>query len=126
MKQKNAKDRKTLCKLYILDVNKTPAMTYGCIRVGWDYICRNGVKLKKSYYTTYNCEYEYEVNPEELFRISNLSNRRYRGPSLSVGDVIEICNGKNKGIWFINDIGFIKFDKIKEEFQLECQKKITQ
>lgn len=115
-KQKNAKNRKTLCKLYILDAHRTPLTIYGYIRLGWDHICKNGIKLKKSYYVTYNLEYDYVVNPEELFRISNLSNRRYRGPSLSVGDVIEICNGKNKGIWFINDIGFIKFDKSRRNF----------
>lgn len=112
-RQKNAKNRKTLCKLYILDVHRTPLTIYGYIRLGWDHICKNGIKLKKSYYVTYNREYDYAVNPEELFRNSN---QGYCGPSLSVGDVIEICNGKNRGMWFVNDIGFIKFYKSRRNF----------
>lgn len=47
-RQKNAKNRKTLCKLYILDVHRTPLTIYGYIRLGWDHICKNGIKLKKN------------------------------------------------------------------------------
>ena len=48
---------------------------------------------------------------EDVFRLCNTElPYGYHGHSLSVSDVVEICDGKDKGLYFVDSIGFKKLD----------------
>ena len=48
---------------------------------------------------------------EDVFRLCNTElPYGFHGHSLSVSDVVEICDGKDKGLYFVDSIGFKKLD----------------
>lgn len=53
----------------------------------------------------------YAENLEDVFRICNTElPYGYHGHSLSVSDVVEICDGKDNGFYFVDSFGFKKLD----------------
>ena len=54
----------------------------------------------------------YANNLEELFMQCNTGNSPlgFYGHSMSVSDVVEICEGKNSGFYFVDSIGFKRLD----------------
>lgn len=51
------------------------------------------------------------ANIEDVFALCNLNHPPgYYGHSLSVSDVVEICEGENKGFYYCDTIGFKKVD----------------
>lgn len=53
---------------------------------------------------------------DKLFTKFNLKHPLlYKGPSLSVGDVIEITNGCYKGAYFCDSFGFGKVDEFYDK-----------
>ena len=70
---------------------------------------RGGVKTK-DYRQVYGGTV-FAENLEDVFRICNTElPYGYHGHSLSVSDVVEICDGKDKGLYFVDSIGFKKLD----------------
>ncbi len=70
---------------------------------------RGGVK-SKDYRQVYGGTV-FAENLEDVFRICNTElPYGYHGHSLSVSDVVEICDGKDKGFYFVDSIGFKKLD----------------
>ena len=70
---------------------------------------RGGVK-SKDYRQVYGGTV-FAENLEDVFRICNTDlPYGYHGHSLSVSDVVEICDGKDKGLYFVDSIGFKKLD----------------
>ena len=70
---------------------------------------RGGVK-SKDYRQVYGGTV-FAENLEDVFRLCNTElPYGYHGHSLSVSDLVEICDGKDKGFYFVDSIGFKKLD----------------
>ena len=70
---------------------------------------RGGVKTK-DYRQVYGGTV-FAENLEDVFRLCNTElPYGYHGHSMSVSDVVEICDGKDKGLYFVDSIGFKKLD----------------
>ena len=70
---------------------------------------RGGVKTK-DYRQVYGGTV-FAKDLEDVFRICNTKlPYGFHGHSLSVSDVVEICDGKDKGFYFVDSIGFKKLD----------------
>ena len=70
---------------------------------------RGGVKTK-DYRQVYGGTV-FAKDLEDVFRICNTElPYGYHGHSLSVSDVVEICDGKEKGLYFVDSIGYKKLD----------------
>ncbi len=63
-------------------------------------------------FSIYDCVYSGETDtddPETIFWLFNMEMpSRYTGNSLSVSDILEICDGEKKGIYFCDSVGWVK------------------
>ena len=62
---------------------------------------------------------------EEVFTIGNTDQPcGYLGRSLSVSDVIEVCEGKEKGFYFVDSFGFKKIENDRRPYTAEIRREI--
>lgn len=63
-------------------------------------------------FSIYDCVYCGETDTDDLETIFWLFNMEipsgYTGHSVSVSDIIEICDGEKKGLYFCDSVGWVK------------------
>lgn len=80
------------------------------IFMNYEHTAANGGIKEDKYKQIYGGEV-YADSLEDVFTIGNTDQPPgYYGRSISVSDVIEICEGKDTGFWFVDSFGFKRLD----------------
>lgn len=89
--------------------------THGVKFMNMDFTNKHGGVNSETYHQAYGGTVIAE-NLEDIFRMCNEGHPPgYFGHSLSVSDVVEICEGREKGFYFCDKVGFKKL----EDFDIE-------
>lgn len=80
------------------------------IFMNYDHTAENGGVMSENYRQIYGGEV-YAGSLENVFSLCNTDfPPGYYGRSMSVSDVVEICEGRNRGFWFVDSFGFKKLE----------------